>query len=106
MPRSLSGNKSAKSSSSSTNLANCLQSAVLSTSTTSVNSDRALLDADTDHRAIFPLRWISLVTGRHRRWLSDHPMRVGGRVAVVVEVLLLNHRRGHHRGQMGYIRKN
>lgn len=71
----------------------------------SVDSDRTLLDAHSNHRAILSLR-ISLVASRHCRWLSDHPVRVGRRVAVVVEVLLLNHRRGHHRRQMGYTGKN
>jgi len=70
-----------------------------------VDSDWALLDAYPDHRTVFSL-WISLVTGGHRWRLPDHTVRISSWVAVVVEVLLLNHWRGHHRRQMGYTRKN
>lgn len=66
------------------------------TNVASMDSNRTLLYAHPDHWAFLPLR-ITLVAGRHRRWLPDHSVRIVRRITVVVKVLLLHHRRGHHR---------
>lgn len=63
----------------------------------SMNGNWTLLHAHTNHRAVLPLG-IPLLAAAHRRGLPH--VTVAARVAVIVEALLLYHRRGDHRRQM------